>query len=99
MEPHKKTLSLKKNGEIQMPEINNKEKKILAIAFSKKGVTNKDCLRFYRTPHHIKVVLERLVDLDYLRLLEFGNFIITEKGKESLGIEEDEKLSKFVQNP
>lgn len=79
-----------------MPELNNKEKKILAIAYSIKVITNKDCNRFYRTPHHIKVVLERLCDLGYLKLLEFGNFIITEKGKEAIGIEEDTKLTQYV---
>jgi len=78
-----------------MIELNKKELKILAIANTGK-VTHEDCLRFYRTAHHIYTILRRLCKLGYIVPLESGSgFVLTGKGKETLGIEIDSKLSQY----
>ncbi|MAG76415.1 MAG: hypothetical protein CL811_06595 [Colwelliaceae bacterium] len=76
-------------------EINNKERRILGIANSG-GVNREQCLRFYRTPHHINAIIRRLCSLGYLAPLESGaTFVITAKGKEELGIEENRSLEDY----
>lgn len=78
-----------------MTELNDKERKILAIAHNSGRVTRNDCLKFYRTPHHIKNILERLSRLGYITPLETEGFVITEMGKNYLGIDIDMKLEDF----
>ena len=79
--------------------LNQTEKKILAIAFyeSKQGsfITIQDCRKFYRTTHHVKEVVEFLHHNGYLALKDINKFIITDKGKSEIGVEEDTNLTKF----
>lgn len=79
----------------KMKELNQKEMKLLAMALNKSHLSTDDCIRFYRTPHHIKAVLKRLVALGYLNITEFGKYVITNYGKEALGIEVNKTLEEF----
>jgi hypothetical protein len=77
--------------------LNNKEKKVLAIAY-KEGVKLNEAkvVELWRTPHHRKAIFQNLVTMGLITPTESGLFIITNRGKEALGIEEDKKLMEFV---
>ena len=77
-------------------EINQKDRKILAITHKMGEIVPSDCIVVYRTPHHIKVVIMRLTRLGYLKAGVNG-YYITDKGREAIGIEEDKKLTDYAE--
>ena len=52
----------------------------------------------YRNRQYCNDALKRLNALGYLTMLDYGIYILTLSGKELLGIEQDEKLAKYVKN-
>ena len=82
-----------------MMKLNDKERKILAMAhYSQIGIFPDDCIKFYKTPHHIKNVLKFLVENRLLAVTESNRFIITDEGRAAVGIESRQykKLTEFT---
>lgn len=77
-------------------EITKGEKKLLVLAHNRYKITANDALLVYHNKQYATDQLKRLALLGYLALTEFGEFMITAKGKESLGIQEDAKLTNYV---
>lgn len=80
-------------------KLNEKERKILAMAhYNPDGILPDDCVKFYKTPHHIKNVLRYLKENGVLQLLANGRFIITDEGRDLLGVQSHayKKLNEFA---
>ena len=79
--------------------LNNKERKILVLAYNR-GVRMDESrvIEIWRTKHHRKNMFGNLATMGLITPTESGSYIITAKGKELLGVEEDRKLEDFVKN-
>lgn len=81
-----------------MKTLTKEEKQILAMCHYNGSITQNDCLKFYSSPQYTKNVLVRLRARGLLALkdYDYGIYIITFEGKSAIGIEENEKLTKYV---
>ena len=74
------------------------EKKILVLTHNRGRIDINGAMLVYRNRQYCNDALKRLNALGYLTMLDYGIYILTLSGKELLGIEQDEKLAKYVKN-
>ena len=79
--------------------LSNKEKKVLVLAYNQGVRINEEgVVELWRTPHYRKNVFQNLTTMGLITPTESGTFVITARGKELLGVEEDHKLEDFIKN-
>ena len=80
-----------------MTNLSKKERKILALAYKRGVQIDEACVVVeWRTPHHRRCIFRNLETLGLIRPTESAIFVITESGKEALGIQDNHKLMEFV---
>ena len=71
-----------------MAKLTENEKKCLAIAYNRKGITKQDTLTIFRSIQYGSEILKRMHLLGYLKL-DYGNFAITQQGKDVLNLNQN----------
>ncbi len=82
-----------------MLKLTRNERKILALAYTRNGIEEDDCMVVFRSIQHIRFILTRLKKLLLLKETERGGFfVITPIGQEVMLIEDktNVKLEKFI---